>query len=246
MKPHIKTAVILAAGMGTRLRNVIGEFPKGSLEIDDKPIILHSLEKLKQANIQNIILVTGYQNNIYHDLLKNVSPNIQFVYNSDYSITGSMHSLFLANSCIQDDFLLLESDLIYESLSLKALLEVEHSDVILLSGRTNSGDEVYVYGQSNILEYLSKIPDSSLNLLGEQVGICKISFSLYQKMCSFYQTNIPFPSDYHYETCLSDLANQEKIHTLCIEDLAWAEIDNASHLNRVLNQVYPKIVAREK
>ena len=55
----ISTAVILAAGMGIRLRNVTGLLPKGLLEIEGKSLISRSLESLKSEGIDRAIVVTG-------------------------------------------------------------------------------------------------------------------------------------------------------------------------------------------
>jgi len=58
---RINTAVILAAGMGVRLRNVIGVCPKGLLEIEGKSLIIRSLERLKSEGIDRVVIVTGFR-----------------------------------------------------------------------------------------------------------------------------------------------------------------------------------------
>ena len=67
---RINTAVILAAGMGVRLKNVIGECPKGLLEIEGKSLIIRSLERLKSEGIDRVIIVTGFQDTMYHKHLE--------------------------------------------------------------------------------------------------------------------------------------------------------------------------------
>ncbi len=53
-------AVILAGGLGTRLRPLIGNIPKVMLPVGGKPFIIHLLELLKENGIREIILCTGY------------------------------------------------------------------------------------------------------------------------------------------------------------------------------------------
>ena len=145
---RINTAVILAAGMGVRLRNVIGVCPKGLLEIEGKSLIFRSLERLKSEGIDRVVIVTGFQDTMYHKHLEPLAnlPKIEFIHSPRFAETGSMHSLFVAQEILQDDFLLLESDLLYESRALSSVLNYEGPDVVLASGKTGSNDEVYIYG----------------------------------------------------------------------------------------------------
>jgi len=237
----IRSAVILAAGMGTRLNAIIGDKPKGLLTIDGKEIIKMSLERLLNHGINNIILVAGFQKEQYRDLLAQEFPMVQFVHNDDYAVTGSMHSLFLARAEISDNFLLLESDLIYENRSLFELQSLEKPDVILLSGKTNSGDEVYVYGESGRIKLISKEKVNQFSRQGELVGISKISTELLTVMCDYYQNEIPVPSDFHYEDCLSNVAANYEIGYHKVEDLIWTEIDDAYHYQRALDLIVPRL-----
>jgi 2-aminoethylphosphonate-pyruvate transaminase len=241
--PSPITAVILAAGMGTRLKDIHQNLPKGLLKIDDKELMLRSLEALTRQGIQEIVLVTGYRAEAYHAALQADYPTLRFVHNDVFASTGSMHSLFLAEKTLSSDLLLLESDLLYEDRCLTALLSLERPDAVLLSGTTHSGDEVYVYGENGRIHRISKEPIPSLRCQGELVGISRLSLTLCRKMCAYYQRAIPPGRDFHYEDCLSDLAETEDIPYHRIDDLVWTEIDNADHYHRALELIYPRILA---
>lgn len=244
-KKEIKTAVILAAGMGSRLREVIGDRPKGLLVIDEREIIKRSLDCLLNNGISEIIMVLGYLSEKYIQALNLDYPQIKYVQNPDYAVTGSMHSLFLASEHLTKDFLLLESDLLYENLCISSLIADRSDEAILISGTTHSGDEVYVHGVSGFIKRIAKKKDPGLVSQGELVGISKISAALYKRMCDHYSRVIDFPSDYHYEDCLSDLSVQTPIRYLKIEDIIWTEIDDPSHYRRAVEQIYPRICAKE-
>ena len=85
----ISTAVILAAGMGIRLRNVTGLLPKGLLEIGGKSLISRSLENLKNEGIDRAVIVTGFQESLYHDKLQKKAdiPELEFVHSRPVSYT---------------------------------------------------------------------------------------------------------------------------------------------------------------
>src|SRR6478736_5170245 len=139
----IKTAVILAAGMGSRISKRAGNRPKGFLMIDEKSIIEHSISKLIEAGVKTISIGTGYMKEEYEKLMVRY-PQIKCVYNSRYETTGSLFTLYQFKNYIKEDFLLLESDVIYEKNALETLVNHSRSDVILASKLNGAGDEVYI------------------------------------------------------------------------------------------------------
>lgn len=242
---RVRNAVILAAGIGSRLRSIHSDKPKGFLEIGEKPIIEESIARLIFNGIQSIIIVTGYQNHFY-DQLKNKYPFIKTIKNDYFETTGSMYSLFTAKKLINDDFLLLESDLLYESNALQSLLNIHFNNAILLSGKTNAGDEVYVGVAGNRIVNMSKYISDINNLGGELVGISRISLDLYKKMVSYFDSRENKKTNYHYEDCLTDLAEDNEINFHLIDNLAWIEIDDEQHHKRAIEKIYPLICKRDK
>jgi len=255
----ISTAVILAAGMGIRLRDVTGLLPKGLLNFGGKSLIYRSLESLKTEGIDRAVIVTGFQESLYHEHLQQQAdiPELEFVHSKHFEETGSMHSLFVAKNYLQEDFLLLESDLLYESRALPSVINFEGPDVILASGETGSGDEVYIYGEKydkqlgtisscNIvrgeISAISKKPFPSLSIQGELVGISKISLKLLNRMCEYHEAHLEFPCSRHYEECISDLCPKTEIPFLRVRDLVWTEIDDQSHYERALKEILPRLI----
>ena len=138
----MNTAVILAAGLGSRLNKELKERPKGFIEFDYQTIVERSIDNLKSVGIMRIIIGTGYLSEYYEALEDNKS--IFCVKNNFFTNTGSFFTLFNLKNHLQEDFLLLESDILYEKRALTVLLNHHKSDVILASGKTCSGDEVFV------------------------------------------------------------------------------------------------------
>jgi choline kinase len=235
-------AVILAAGMGTRLRSEHKDMPKGFLELGGRPIIDDSIMRLEHAGIQDIVIVTGYQAEYYHKLALRYDGLVQVVHNPEYADSGSMYSLYCARDVIDEGFLLLESDLIYESRALDVLLSSDAQDVVLLSGPTNAGDEVYVEAPGGKLVNMSKDRASLSSVAGELVGISKISRGLFALMkhiaAEAFETSLK--SDYETD-CLVAAAQRWDIACPVVQDLIWAEIDDPDHLERARTEVFPRI-----
>ncbi len=242
----IKQAVILAGGMGTRLKDITKDMPKGFLEINNIPIVEQSIEKLVAYGVEEIIIGTGHCSEWYEKLAEKY-PIVKTVKNEDYQNTSSMGTLNVCSSLIKDDFLLLESDLIYDEVGLKVLINDKHQNVILASGKTNSFDEVYLdTDNKGILTKVSKNKEEFDNPNCELVGITKISKSLLNKMIDFYNKNLDSYKKIDYENVLEILAKEYPIYVHKIEFYAWAEIDDERMFKRACNEIYPHINENEK
>jgi 2-aminoethylphosphonate-pyruvate transaminase len=238
----MKSAVILAAGMGTRLREAHVDTPKGFLQLGDKPIVEESVLRLELAGIKDIVIVTGYAAGHYEQLAAQYDGLIRTVNNPQYADSGSMYSLYCARDFVDDDILLLESDLIYESRALDVLIEHECSDAILLSGPTGAGDEVYVEAPNGTLVNMSKQRSALGSTAGELVGISKISRGLFALMRHIAAEAFEKSLHYDYETdCLVAAARSWEIACPVISDLVWAEIDDPAHLERARTEVLPRL-----
>ena len=248
MPAKLETAVILAAGMGTRLRESHTGMPKGFLRLGEEPIVAESIARLRKAGINNILIVTGHLAEFYEELAAK-DPAINTVHNPQYAESGSMYSLWCARERIDGPFLLLESDLIYEQRALDVLLSGP-AEAVLLSGPTNAGDEVYVETEGDEpntrLYAMSKDADAlGAEPSGELVGISRISPELFRCMIDyaemeFHQGNLRVD----YETdALVHAGRQLPVSCPVVADLLWGEIDDASHLERVRERIYPQLIA---
>ena len=118
----IKTAVIMAAGMGTRFGKYTEQIPKGFVEVCGKPMIERSIETLISCGIERIVIGTGYKHEVY-DFLKKKYPMIETCFSPLYAETNSMYTLYNTQGLIgSDDFLLLESDLVFETKAITELM----------------------------------------------------------------------------------------------------------------------------
>lgn len=240
----IDTAVILAAGRGSRLKDKTLNKPKGFLIIDDKPVIEHSICRLLSVNIEKIFIGTGYLSNFYEELI-NKYP-VTCVENKKYDITGSMYTLYNMRDYIDNDFLLLESDLVYDKTGLNILIEDKHKDIILSSGKTDSGDEVYIeVNTENNLVNMSKNPCDLKDIYSELTGISKISIETFREMCNFAEGVFKKTLKIDYEYSLTGISHKQAIYVKKIDPYIWCEIDDEYQLDRAINSIYPEIKRRE-
>ena len=237
-----KVAVILAAGLGSRIKEFSSRMPKGFIEINGISLIERSIKILINEGISKILIGTGYKSHFY-DRLKSKYSCITTFKNDKFSATGSFHTLFVLKNLIKEDFLLLESDLLYEKFAITSLLNEKRKDVIISSDFTNSGDEVFVIEENQRLIKLTKAPNDSELPQSEFVGISKVSLGLYKKMCSAY--DLFNSKKIEYEELFNTCSSKSNIYIRNLNQIAWCEIDNYKHYKRAINIISPKIINNE-
>lgn len=226
-------AVILAAGLGSRIRD-IHALPKGFIQLGNQPIVQRSIEILKQHGINDILIVTGYAAEHYVALAEN-DPALSTCFNPHYAQYSSLFSLYCAKEWIKNDFLLLESDIIYEPYAIERIMQDTHPNSILLSGQTDSGDEVYVQAHHKKLVRMSKqLSQLAIDEIdGEFVGVNKVSLRDFRQLVhQLEQHPAQLQNGYYEEQGLVMMTAFTEVHCLKIPELLWCEIDNEFQLER--------------
>uniref|UniRef100_UPI002597D912 phosphocholine cytidylyltransferase family protein n=1 Tax=uncultured Varibaculum sp. TaxID=413896 RepID=UPI002597D912 len=119
-------ALILAAGMGSRLKDLTANNTKCMVKVNGVTMIERMLHQLDAKALSKIVIVTGYEGQKLIDYIStlDISTPIEFVDNPIYDQTNNIYSLWLAkDKLLEEDTLLLESDLIFEDRVLDDLLE---------------------------------------------------------------------------------------------------------------------------
>ncbi|MDR1467897.1 MAG: 2-aminoethylphosphonate--pyruvate transaminase [Spirochaetaceae bacterium] len=256
----IKQAVILAAGLGSRLKERTAAMPKGFIEVGGKAIVEWSVQKLLASGVEEIIIGTGHCGEQYDGLAKKY-PAIKTVFNAAFASTGSMGTLAVCAPHITGDFLLLESDLIYDAAGLFVLCNESRKNVLLASGATHSGDEVYLEAPEGVLTALSKNRGELASVDGELVGISRFSLAFLQAMCAYERDNKNVLPKLDYERAAAAVSKNVPrdfspdsssgspsgltAFVRKIEHFAWREIDDESHLLMAEQEVLPRIIEAE-
>lgn len=120
-------AVILAAGMGRRLKELTQDNTKCMVKINGVTLIERMLRQIDRHNLSKIVIVVGYEGQKlidYISSLKSINTPIVYVDNPIYDKTNNIYSLSLAQDYLcEEDTLLFESDLIFEDCVIDALLD---------------------------------------------------------------------------------------------------------------------------
>ncbi len=241
----IGQALILAAGRGVRMGPRGQTIPKGFINIGGQYLISRSLSLLERAGIREVTIVTGHLAEHYQRLPPFSNIAVTTLHNPLFAEKGSFESLRVGLGAMQGPFLLLESDIIYEPRALANLLCCRHDSVILTSGPTGAGDEVYVWadeadGTARFRGMSKQRFTHADEPFGELVGISKISGPLAARLTRHAQEARP---DSDYESAVVRAAGEVPIACLRVDDLLWGEIDDEDMLTRVEAKLWPRLAA---
>ena len=245
-------AVILAAGLGTRLAALTSNRPKCMMEIEGRSLIARSLDCLVWAGFSETVIVTGFHADILraHVGDRHGEMKIRYRLNAEYDVTGSMMSLLAAAPDLDSPiFAIFESDLFYHRDFARAAIEAE-DNVMFTADLSGSGDEVYVAADRHgRLTYLGKqaTPAQRADSPGEFAGITAMTqqfFARYRQTA--HRLMGAGDRGRHYEEVIAETALEGVGYWVAARSgLAWAEVDNDSDLDRARGLVWPRLVAED-
>ena len=225
-------AVILAAGMASRLRPLTAHTPKCLLKIGERSLLQRSMDALISNGIHDFVFVTGYLHTMIEDFVTLTYPDlkVQFVHDEVYVSTNNIYSLWLALPAVGNErMLLLDSDLLYDPQIITRVLAQQDDDVLTLIRHELGEEEMKVVtDERGSITEISKTCDPVL-AAGESLGIEKMGTAyiqaLYQELD--VMMNVELLENVFYERAFERLI--PKGHTfsvLDVTDLFSCELDS--------------------
>lgn len=235
-------AIILAAGMASRLRPLTLHTPKSLLTIDGKSLLQRSMDALIQNGIKDFVIVTGYLHEKIEAFVKEQyadTISVKFIYNNVYDSTNNIYSLWLARPEAEgEDFLLLDSDLLYDPQIITEVMANKAANVLTLIKHDLGEEEMKVVTDADgVIKEISKTCNPC-DAAGESLGIEKIgkeySAALYKEL--EVMMNTEYLENKFYELAFERLIPQgHTYNVLDVSHLFSCELDtvedfeNAKH-----------------
>lgn len=235
-------AIILAAGMGKRLRELTSSNTKCMVKVNGVPLIDRMLRQLDKKNLSRIVIAVGYMKEklVSHIASLNISTPVEYVENNIYDKTNNIYSLWLCREELcAEDTLLLESDLIFEDSVIDIILEDPHENLALVDKYESWMDGTCVkITDDNRIQCFVPGKDfryDEINSYYKTVNIYKFSSHFSR---SFY---VPFLEAYckalgkneYYEQVLRVIAMVDNSEILAkrLDGQVWYEIDDIQDLD---------------
>lgn len=233
-------AIILAAGMGSRLKELTNNIPKCMIEVNGESLIKRLLKILIKYKVNDVVLVVGYKSEVLIDYISKLELDIKvtYIYNKEYNTTNNIYSLFLAKpEILKEDILLLESDLIFDEQVIEKLVSSPENNLAVVSPYEHwmDGTCVEIDEKKNITNFIFS-SDFNFNFtdkLYKTVNIYKFSLDFMKSYIILLETylKIKDKKDY-YETIFRYLIQirPKELKALVLENEKWYEIDNKEDL----------------
>lgn len=224
-------ALILAAGLGTRLAPITNDRPKSMVLVNGKPILVKQIENLINNGINDIIIVTGYKSEIIEKLISENYPYINIIKSSDYMNTNNMYSAYLARKLLEnEDFLMMNADVYYDESIITELLKDNYVNAIVTDiGSYNEESMKVIEKNSKIISISKQISEE--DALGNSIDVYKFSKEagklFFKKCCEYIETKLELKL--WSEVALNDILDEIDF-TACPLKGRWVEIDNHEDL----------------
>ena len=225
-------AIILAAGMASRLRPLTLTTPKSLLKVGERSLLQRSMDALIANGVKEFCIVTGYLHEMIEDFVKEQyadSIKVIFIYNKVYETTNNIYSLWLARPFAEgQEVLLLDSDLLYDPQIVTRVLATDAPNVLTLIRHELGEEEMKVVTdtQGGIKE-ISKTCNPA-DAAGESLGIEKMGKDY---TLALYKELEPMMNEEHLENVFYERAFERLIpqgHTykvLDVTELFSCELD---------------------
>jgi choline kinase len=137
-----KDIIILAAGVGSRLRPLTDSVPKCLVKVNGEAIIERILKQINAVNSieKNIFIVTGYKADVLTAFVDQIGVKVSYVYNADYATTNNMYSLNMAlkHTDPEADLVTINADCFYDAQVVTDILNAKGSFISIDKGIFNS------------------------------------------------------------------------------------------------------------
>ena len=172
--------LILAAGKGTRLKELTRDNPKCLVKLDGKSIIHYQLDIFKNFNVEDIVLIAGYKSEKLEFLSKKI------ILNKKYDITNMLYSLFCAIDEIKGDVLISYGDSVFDNSIIEKMINCD-SDISVASDANwrNYWDSRYINPLTDLETYktnkegyitnIGEKPESYSQIDGQYIGLIKLT-----------------------------------------------------------------------
>jgi len=224
-------ALILAAGMGTRLQPVTNDKPKCMVEVNGTPIIYKQIDNLVSNGVDEITVIAGYKSEILIDALKRHYPFVNVIVNKDYEKTNNMYSAYLAKDNYDNSqFLLMNADVFYDSAIITELLNEEYVNSIVVDEGTYIEESMKVKFEGlHIMEISKQVTEEEA--YGVSIDVYKFSSegsrTFFAKLVEYIEINKEM--NQWTEVALNDILSESQFKPCPLKG-RWMEIDNHDDL----------------
>ncbi len=247
---RISTALLLAAGTGSRLFPLTKSSPKCLTLVNEKSILERLINNLKKQGFKRLVIVTGYKNECIMDFLgsKSGDLNIEYIHSPLYRSTNNIYSLWMARNVINEPFVLFESDLVISTSLLDEMVYPDKMAVAKMQPWLN-GTTVSINKQNQVTKFHEGTTEAYTNIRYKTVNIYSFSLSSWQAIVKKLSQHIAAGKvNSYYETVFSEMTDDKTLsfESVSFDHKPWYEIDTIKDLAEAVKLFPIKLKTRVK
>jgi len=233
-KERITTALLLAAGTGSRLYPLTQNSPKCLTLVNEKSILERLVINLKLQGFKRLVIVTGHQENCIREFLGTnyEGIKIEYIFSKLYKTTNNIYSLWMAREIIDEPFVLIESDIVFDLSLLDKMCYPDMMAVALMQNWMN-GTTVTIDQNNSVTEFQKGTTETYQDVRYKTVNIYSFSTLTWQAVIKKLDNYISsgFVSNY-YETVFEEMVADGSLNfkTVSFDNKPWYEIDTLDDL----------------
>ena len=232
----VSTAVLLAAGTGSRLKPLTNDAPKCLSEVSGITILQRLTQALCQHGFKRLVIVVGYLDHRVREFLdeRNDELEIDFVVNPRYATTNNLYSLWLARLTVDEPCLLLESDVVFDSSLLREMLQPDRMAVSRMRPWMN-GTTVTVDTAQHVTAFQFANAKASGEVMHKTVNMYSFSQDTWRKFCQRLSSHVRAGRvNEYYETVIAEMLRDGSLSMDAVpfDDGCWYEIDTIEDLQK--------------
>lgn len=224
---RVVRTVILAAGLGTRLRPLTDDRPKGLVRVAGRPLLWHTLAQLHAVGVAEAVVVTGYRREQLEEslLAAEPRPRLEFLHNPRFATTNSIVSLALTRQWWSEPFCLVDSDVAMRTALVRRLVSHPATALVIDSTRPPSRMDMRARVVAGRLHYLDKeLPESETT--GEFFGLSRWLPAESEELSGAVDVLLRAGrTDEWYDVAIRQAAQARPIGIVPATAGEWAEID---------------------
>lgn len=226
--------VVLAAGMSKRLGDFLDFRPKSLLEVGGESLLFRNIRLLKEAGVDQVVVVVGYKSEVVIEHLKGEIDEVQIVYNAEFEENGSMWSVTRAFESCQKPLIVLDADIYVNSRIIENILGRKNS-AIIVTPHSGSGDESVPIFKQGSLQIFSKDFNSDYSF-PEYIGVSFFTFDVLELMVN---EDSQHGNKLSYDAALGICAmtNSFDLDFVYVPTAKWSDFDVPQDLQRIIEIV---------
>ena len=237
-------AIILAAGVGWRLKPHTETTPKSLMEIGGQSLLRRYLETFAALGLPEAVLVVGHlKEQVTAEAARGPAEvEVRFVVNEQFT-RGNILSLWHARHEFDDDILIMDGDVLFPRELLARVIAFPDVNAIAVDERfQDTGEEQKVVCEDGWVVEVTKKISGDPRVRGEEVGILRLSADAAEVLRGILEEFIETGKDsLEYEDAFRELAAEVPIGVVEIGDLPWIEIDFEEDLAHAREDILPEV-----